>query len=97
MLDYPDAFHRITVQRARVLAELAEGWTARQASDRLGVTYNGVRSHLANIKSFTGCRTVGELARWWRANRVPWALFMLEAAGISPDQLMRQDHDFGTR
>jgi DNA-binding CsgD family transcriptional regulator len=74
-------FIQITAARARVLRELADGWKEREVAAHLGVTYNGVRSLVRELKAITGCSGVHELGRWWRAHREEWARFVTEAGG----------------
>ena len=57
----------LTASRARVLRELADDRTEREAAERLG----------------TGCENVHDLRRWWRQNREPWADWLLEQGGVS--------------
>ena len=78
-------FLQITLARARVLRELSEGWKEREAAVRLGMTYNGVRSHVRDLKGITGCEDVDELGRWWRANRKGW-LRWLATVTLSPSE-----------
>ncbi len=62
----------LTASRARVLRELADDRTEREAAERLGMSYNGVRSIVEELKAKTGQPDVRALRRWWRANRGPW-------------------------
>jgi DNA-binding NarL/FixJ family response regulator len=73
---------RITVRRAEVLREMAEGFSEREAAEHLGLSYETVRSHAEELKLITGCSTVREVGRWWRRNRLAWANVMLAAAGL---------------
>lgn len=59
----------LTASRARVLRELADDRTEREAAERLGMSYNGVRSIVEELKAKTGQPDVRALRRWWRANR----------------------------
>lgn len=63
---------RITFARARLLRELADGRTEREAAEALQMSYAGVRSCVEVLKEITGCRDVREMGRWWRANRALW-------------------------
>lgn len=90
-------FAKITALRARVLREIAEGWTAREAAERLGMTLNGFRSHVADVRGITGQPNVRELARWWRAHRTAWALFLLDAAGVTAADLECGNREAGSR
>ena len=82
----PETFHRITVRRAQVLRELASGYTEREVAASLGLSVNGVRSHVENLREITGCSSVRELARWWRDHRARWCRFMWEQAGLEEEQ-----------
>ncbi len=73
---------RITPRRAEVLRELADGFTEREAAAHLGISAKGVRSHAEDLKNLTGCASVRELARWWRANRERWIDLMREISGV---------------
>ena len=80
----PEYWERVTFARMRVLRELDEGRTEREAAERLHISYERVRSHVEDLKDLTGCRSVRELARWWRANRDDWHEWIGQEAGIVP-------------
>ena len=79
-----ETWERLTVARVRLLGELDEGRTEREAAERLHISYEGVRSHVEDLKDLAGCRSVRELARWWRANRDGWHEWIGQEAGIVP-------------
>ena len=72
----------VSFRRAEILRELADGRTEREAAHVLGVELSTVRSHVEELKGITGCASVRELGRWWRANRPGWAGFVLELGGV---------------
>ena len=72
-----------TASLARVLRELADDRSEREAAERLGVAYTSVRSAVHVLKGYTGCENVRDLRRWWRENREPWAEWVLEQGGVS--------------
>jgi hypothetical protein len=65
----------------RVLRELADDRTEREAAERLRVAYASVRSAVQVLKCYTGCESVHDLRRWWRQNRESWAEWLLEQGG----------------
>jgi DNA-binding CsgD family transcriptional regulator len=73
----------LTASRARVLRELADDRTEREAAERLGVAYASVRSAVQVLKRYTGCESVHDLRRWWRQTRESWAEWLLEQGGVS--------------
>lgn len=73
----------LTTSRARVLRELADDRTEREAAERLGITYNGLRSLVEDIKDETGLRSVREISRWWRQERVNWLAWWAEQGGVN--------------
>lgn len=73
----------LTPSRARVLRELADDRTEREAAERLGMSYTSVRSAVQVLKRFAGCESVHDLRRWWRQNRDAWAEWLLEQGGVS--------------
>ena len=87
------SLERLTFSRVRVLRELAEGRTEREIAQRLQMTYNGVRSHVQDLKDLTGCRDVRELGRWWRRNGPRW----LEWVAGSGNCEVNTVRDWGTK
>lgn len=73
----------LTASRARVLRELADDRTQREAAERLGLSYTTIRSAVQVLRGYTGCENVHDLRRWWRQNREPWADWLLEQGGVS--------------
>lgn len=80
--DHDQGLIGITHRRAQVLRELADGYTEREIAARLGMSVNGVRSHVERLRSLAGCATVRELGRWWRSERERWLAAMAVAAGL---------------
>lgn len=78
-----DCYDWLTASRARVLRELADDRTEREAAERLGMSYPSVRSAVQVLKGYTGCRSVRDLRRWWREHRESWAEWLLEQGGVS--------------
>jgi DNA-binding NarL/FixJ family response regulator len=76
-----DVAVRITYRRALVLREVANGRTEQEAAETLGLSYTGLRSHVAALLEITQCPDVRELGRWWRSHRPAWVAIMAEAAG----------------
>lgn len=77
----PAVFDAITVRRAEVLREIADGRTLREVAAALGIERSGVRSHVERLKLLTGCENTRELGRWWREHRQEWLVHMADAAG----------------
>ena len=75
----------ITWSRVRVLRELAEFRTEREAAQRLGITYNGFRSIVEDIKSFTGLGSVREIGHWWVKEGPKWSKWAAEQGGLSEE------------
>ena len=73
---------QLTFSRVRVLTALEDGRTQREAAARIGITLNGARSIVDDLKQITGCPDVKELARWWRRNRSGWLAWCCEQAGL---------------
>ena len=48
----------VTPRRLRVLAMLADDRTEQEIADELGVAYSTVRSHVEDLKRFTGRESV---------------------------------------
>lgn len=74
---------RITLARARVLRELGRHETGAAAAEALGLSRNGLRSHIRDLKEITGATSVAELRKWWRPNRGRWLAEMAQAGGIN--------------
>ena len=84
--EHTDVLTRITWRKAQVLRSLADSMTEREAAEALGITENGIRSHVEQLKEITGSESVRDLSRWWRANRRAWVEMMAAAAGLDlPD------------
>lgn len=75
----------LTASRARVLRELADDRTEREAAERLGMSFSGVRSIVEELKVKTGEPDVRALRRWWRANRGSWLAWLAEQGGLSAE------------
>jgi DNA-binding CsgD family transcriptional regulator len=80
--DLERIYQSITVRRAEVLRELAEGYTEREVAARLGIQVAGVRSHVEDLRAITGCGSARELGRWWRENRAGWLERIGRLAGV---------------
>ena len=74
---------RITARRAHVLRELADGYSGRESARRIGLTHNGLRSQVEDLKKITGCSSQRELGRWWREHRASWLSLMSVQAGLT--------------
>lgn len=83
----PGAFTRITVTRARILRELERHDSEAAAAEALGLSMNGLRSHIRDLKGITGAGSVREMQRWWRENRGAWLRELAAAAGVSASDL----------
>jgi hypothetical protein len=62
----------ITYSRVRVLRELAAFRTEREIAANLGITYDGIRSVVEDVKRYTGLGTVREIGRWWLEEAPLW-------------------------
>lgn len=71
----------ITLRRAEVLREIAEGYSEREIAVRLGISPTGVRSHVEDLRRLTGCASMREMGRWWREKRAEWVDFVRFLAG----------------
>ena len=83
---YPYDWYSITRRRAEVLRELASGCSLPQVATRLGLSYNGARSHVESLKALTGCEDVAGLGRFWREHRLEWVQWHLHAAGVEASE-----------
>lgn len=75
----------LTPSRVGVLRELADDRTEREAGERLGITYDSVRSIVEDLKNKTGMQSVRELRRWWRENRGAWLAWCAVLAGVGEE------------
>lgn len=82
---------RITVPRVLVLAELAAFHTEREAARNIGISTDGLKSHVRDLKDITGCCSVRELGAWWVENRWRWLDVMAEFA-TGADRARGHDH-----
>lgn len=74
-------WERLTFARVRLLRELEDRRTLHEVAELLGISYNGVRSCVNELKVITGCSDVRELGRWWRQFRGPWLAWCERQAG----------------
>ena len=74
-------FCSITLRRAEVLRELADGSTQPEIAARLGISVNSVRSHVEDLRNITGCSSGRDLGRWWRRHRDEWVELTRQMAG----------------
>jgi DNA-binding CsgD family transcriptional regulator len=58
-----------TAAQRRVLDELVAGGTNAQIAQRLGISEDGVKWHLSELRDETGTADRRELARWWEEQR----------------------------
>jgi DNA-binding CsgD family transcriptional regulator len=79
-------FERITLRRAEVLRELADGRTDKEIAAKLGISVNGVRSHVEDLREITGMNHSRDIGRWWRDGAAAsWANFLArKSALLSP-------------
>ncbi len=82
-----EVFRRITVVKAAVLRELADGWNEREAGERLGEPYATVRAQVAGLTRIVGLSSVRELGCWWREQRGAWVMFMVAESGARPHEI----------
>jgi DNA-binding CsgD family transcriptional regulator len=82
-MDEVHIFERLTLARVRMLRELGEGYTATVIADRLGMTVNGVRSAVDDLRDITGIAESGEIGRWWRKAGGPSYIAFLAGRGGS--------------
>lgn len=75
----------ITWSRARVLRELADRQTECQAAKHLGMTYNGVRSVVEDIKQYTGLDDVRDIGRWWAKEWPNWLKWAAQQGGLGEE------------
>jgi hypothetical protein len=71
----------ITWSRARVLRELAHFRTEREIAEILGMTYEGVRSIVRDLKHHTGLDSVRDIGRWWIDEASAWLKWAGEQGG----------------
>ena len=74
-------WERFTFARVRVLSGLADGSAERENVEHLGISFNAARRQVEDLKEFTGCAHVREIARWWRDNRERWLAWCAGQAG----------------
>lgn len=77
----PDELLRITPRRAQVLHALFATETEGEAAARLHMSYNGMRSHVSDLKAITHTVTLPELREWWERHREEWRRAIEDAAG----------------
>jgi DNA-binding CsgD family transcriptional regulator/outer membrane protein assembly factor BamB len=63
------AWRRPTAAQRRVLDELLAGGTYAQIAERLGISEDGVKWHLSEVRDETGLADRRELAEWWEQER----------------------------
>ena len=76
-----ETYEHITLARARILRELAAGYSESQVAERLTLTYAGVHSQVQDLKEAVGCASVRQLGPWWMAHRELWLSHMADGAG----------------
>lgn len=72
----------ITYSRVRVLRELAALRTEREIAANLGISYEGVRSAVREIKRYTGLDDVRSIGRWWLVEAPKWAAWAAHQGGV---------------
>ena len=71
----------ITVRRAQVLSALLDTRLELEAAQRLGLSYNGLRSHVEDLKRLAGRRSVADLREFWGEHAGEWREALARAAG----------------
>jgi DNA-binding CsgD family transcriptional regulator len=72
----------LTASKARVMRELEAEATEREAAEHLGLSSEGVRSTVEELKEKLDARSVRELRQWWRVQREGWVAWCAEQAGV---------------
>lgn len=72
----------ITPRRLRVLAMLADDRTEQEIADELGLAYTTVRSHVEDLKRFTGQGSVKGIRRYWREEGPRHVTYVARLAGV---------------
>lgn len=80
-LDQPVDWDRISAARARVLHQLALQRTEREGAVALGISTNGFKSQVRDLKVITGRTSVRELGAWWAEANGDWVRCLASAAG----------------
>jgi DNA-binding CsgD family transcriptional regulator len=80
--DPPVDWDRITIAKARVLAQFVLRHTESETARALGITTNGVKSHVRSLKEITDCTSVRELGAWWAEASGEWVRHHATAAGF---------------
>ena len=73
---------RITARRAQVLTVLMEAGSQPAAAHRLGISPDGLKRHLAELRDVAECGTTMQLVAWWIAHRGDWVVHMGHFAGL---------------
>ena len=75
-------WQRFAYGRIQLLRGLADNRSARQIAARLrdGIRHRALAHR--QLKALTGCRDVGELARWWRSHAEDWRRWCAAVAGL---------------
>lgn len=93
MLTESDLYARLTWSRVRVLSALDPDMPLRDVASQLGMSLNGVRSHVRDLRALTGTGNVRGLAQWWEVNRLEWLKEMALVAGIEAEGLRSSKGD----
>lgn len=72
----------VTTQRLRVLALLTDERTEQEIADELRVAYSTVRSHVEELKRYTGQGSVKEIRRYWREAGPRYVAYVARLAGV---------------
>lgn len=88
--DVRRVYERLTSARVRVLREVADGYKVPEIAHRLGMTVNGVRSVIDDLRQRTGATDIAELGRWWRRCGPDFVAFIAAEAGVDLRLLPRE-------
>lgn len=61
-----------------ILAELSE----HEIAEEMGISYSTVRSHVEELKRYTGQASVRDIRRWWREAGPQYVAYVARLAGV---------------
>jgi hypothetical protein len=68
-------YEELTFARVRVLRALAQTRTIREAARLIGLSYNGMRSHVRDLERILDCADLEALRTWWADHEDDWLAY----------------------
>ncbi len=74
---------QVTETLAATMSLVRDGHRTASIARRRNVSRSTVRTQIAHLEAITGCRSIDELADWWREHDQRWLANIAARTGVS--------------